>query len=48
MDCLFCSPQIQKESVLQNEHCLFLQQEEPILVGSGLIIPYGIAELSLI
>ena len=39
MDCLFCSPQIQKESVLQNEYCHFLQREEPILVGSGLIIP---------
>jgi diadenosine tetraphosphate (Ap4A) HIT family hydrolase len=25
--------------VLENGHCLFLQVDEPVLVGSGLIIP---------
>ena len=25
--------------MLQNEHCLFLQRDEPILIGSGLIVP---------
>lgn len=38
--CLFCPPAVEHAGiVLQNEHCFFLQQEEPILVGSGLIIP---------
>lgn len=39
MDCPFCIPHIRENSVLENEHCLFMQQEEPILIGSGLIIP---------
>ena len=39
MDCPFCSPQILEESVLQNEHCHFLQRKEPVLLGSGLVIP---------
>jgi diadenosine tetraphosphate (Ap4A) HIT family hydrolase len=39
MDCPFCLPEIEQESVLQNEHCHFLQRNEPILIGSGLIIP---------
>jgi diadenosine tetraphosphate (Ap4A) HIT family hydrolase len=39
MECPFCSPRVDEKSVLQNEHCLFLQREEPILIGSGLIIP---------
>ena len=39
MECSFCSPRVDEKSVLQNEHCLFLQREEPILIGSGLIIP---------
>jgi diadenosine tetraphosphate (Ap4A) HIT family hydrolase len=39
MDCPFCSQKIEEESVLQNELCYFLQREEPILIGSGLIIP---------
>lgn len=25
--------------VLENAHCLFLQQPEPVLIGSGVIIP---------
>ena len=39
MDCPFCLPKVEEESVLQNEYCRFLQREEPILMGSGLIIP---------
>ena len=27
------------EIVLQNGHCRFIQQEEAVLIGSGLIIP---------
>ena len=27
------------EAVLANDHCLFLQQEQPVLKGSGLIVP---------
>jgi len=27
------------EAVLENELCLFLQQEQPVLKGSGLIVP---------
>jgi len=38
--CPFCSPILnRKEIVLENEHCFFLQQTQPVLVGSGLIIP---------
>ena len=39
MDCPFCLLQNKEEIVLQNEHCLFLQRDEPILIGSGLIVP---------
>ncbi len=40
MSCPFCPPAlIQKQVVLENTLCLFLQQPEPILIGSGLIIP---------
>lgn len=39
-DCPFCFPAIERAGiVLQNDLCLFLQQDEPILIGSGLIIP---------
>jgi diadenosine tetraphosphate (Ap4A) HIT family hydrolase len=38
--CPFCPPAVAGAGiVLQNRHCLFLQQEEPVLIGSGLIIP---------
>jgi diadenosine tetraphosphate (Ap4A) HIT family hydrolase len=39
-DCPFCADKLkQDEIILKNEHCLFLQRTEPVLVGSGLIIP---------
>jgi len=39
--CPFCEPQLYEieNIVLENEHCLFIQQPQPILIGSGLIIP---------
>jgi diadenosine tetraphosphate (Ap4A) HIT family hydrolase len=38
--CQFCPPALNPEYViLENTHCLFLQRQEPVLVGSGLIIP---------
>jgi len=40
MQCPFCPPAVNAARViLENTHCLFLQQAEPVLVGSGLIIP---------
>lgn len=40
MDCPFCPPQLDPVLVvLENAHCLFLQQAEPVLPGSGLIVP---------
>ena len=40
MPCPFCFPILSREEiVLANEHCFFLQQPQPVLVGSGLIIP---------
>ncbi|CAG0932718.1 bis(5'-adenosyl)-triphosphatase [Thermoflexales bacterium] len=40
MRCPFCSPALdQAQVILENVHCLFLQQPEPVLIGSGLIIP---------
>jgi diadenosine tetraphosphate (Ap4A) HIT family hydrolase len=39
-DCPFCSDLIKpNEIVMENEMCLFLQRNETVLVGSGLIIP---------
>jgi diadenosine tetraphosphate (Ap4A) HIT family hydrolase len=39
-NCPFCPPTVAVQGiVLQNNHCLFLQQDEPVLVGSGLIVP---------
>lgn len=39
-DCPFCSDLIKpNEIVMENELCLFLQRDEAVLVGSGLIIP---------
>ena len=38
--CPFCRDSVkQNEITLENELCLFLQREEPVLIGSGLIIP---------
>ena len=40
MSCPFCPPAIDPASVLlESRHCLFLRSSEPVLVGSGLIIP---------
>ena len=40
MRCIFCPPAIKREHVVfENDHCIFLQQQEPVLIGSGLIIP---------
>lgn len=39
-DCPFCSQWVnQSEIVIENDLCLFLQREETVLIGSGLIIP---------
>jgi histidine triad (HIT) family protein len=39
-DCPFCEPNLNRDHVvLENELCFFLQRSEPILVGSGVIIP---------
>ena len=40
MYCPFCFPiHNREEIVLENELCFFLQQPQPVLIGSGLIIP---------
>ncbi len=38
MSCLFCSPD-PNAIVLENDYAIFIQTEQPILIGSGLIIP---------
>lgn len=39
-DCPFCEHLVnQTEIVIENELCVFLQRAEPVLTGSGLIIP---------
>lgn len=39
MTCPFCAPNLSAETIVfEDEHCLFLQHDEPILTGSGLII----------
>ena len=38
MSCPFCNPN-RSEIVLENDHAIFMQTEQPILIGSGLIIP---------
>lgn len=38
--CLFCPPGLDEtEIVLESEHCFFVQQPQPVLTGSGLIVP---------
>ncbi|MEM7131272.1 MAG: HIT family protein [Chloroflexota bacterium] len=41
--CPFCSPQIYDDAIgdvlLENEHALFLSGPQPVLNGSGLIVP---------
>lgn len=39
-ECPFCSDWVkQSEIVIENDLCVFLQREETVLIGSGLIIP---------
>ncbi|WP_082806591.1 HIT family protein, partial [Ferroacidibacillus organovorans] len=38
VSCLFCSPD-PNAIVLENDYAIFIQTEQPILIGSGLIIP---------
>lgn len=38
--CPFCTPNLKRDQIaLENQYCLFLQRSEPVLVGSGLIVP---------
>lgn len=38
--CPFCESNVnQNEILFTNEHCLFLQGNDPVLIGSGLIVP---------
>jgi diadenosine tetraphosphate (Ap4A) HIT family hydrolase len=40
MECPFCPPALDNAQViLENAHCRFLQQPEPILIGSGIVVP---------
>jgi len=40
VQCPFCPPALDPaQVVLENTHCLFLPLAEPVLIGSGLIIP---------
>lgn len=40
MSCPFCPPALKRaEITLENAACLFLQDDEPVLIGAGLIIP---------
>ncbi|HRQ36357.1 MAG TPA: HIT family protein [Chloroflexota bacterium] len=38
--CPFCPPLLNEaEIILESDHCFFMQQSQPVLIGSGLIIP---------
>ena len=40
MECPFCPPNVSEvQAVLETPRCLFVQQPESVLVGSGMIIP---------
>ncbi len=41
MTCPFCHPESAErlQVVLENEHCLLLQEPQEVLVGSALIVP---------
>ena len=41
MNCPFCPDRLYKDQILviENDQCLFLQQPQRILIGSGFIIP---------
>lgn len=40
-ECPFCKPELDREQeiVLSNAGCLFLQKPNPVLIGSGVIVP---------
>ncbi|RCX21531.1 diadenosine tetraphosphate (Ap4A) HIT family hydrolase [Fontibacillus phaseoli] len=40
-NCIFCYPDLDKNQkiILENDYCLYLQQEIQEIVGSGLIVP---------
>jgi diadenosine tetraphosphate (Ap4A) HIT family hydrolase len=38
-DCPFCNIEEQGNIILYNEYCLFLQKNQPVLIGSGIIVP---------
>ncbi|MFQ3542910.1 HIT family protein [Halobacillus rhizosphaerae] len=39
--CIFCHPSLDstQKIILQNDTCVFLQKEQRVLIGSGLIVP---------
>ncbi len=37
--CPFCWPEVEKEAILVNEHCVFIKTFGKVLVGSGMIVP---------
>lgn len=39
--CVFCSIESDTEQrvILFNEHCMFLQRQQEVLIGSGIIVP---------
>ena len=40
MTCPFCQlDSVRGQIILENEHCLFLQTPQEVLIGSGIIIP---------
>ena len=40
MDCPFCLPLVEHQNIVfAHEHGYFLQGEEPVLIGSGIIVP---------
>ena len=41
-NCPFCNTEMVKEQVIRarNEHCMFLQMPQEVLIGSGVIVPF--------
>jgi diadenosine tetraphosphate (Ap4A) HIT family hydrolase len=39
--CVFCNQEIEKrqKQILRNEHCIFFQMPQEVLIGSGVIVP---------
>lgn len=38
-NCSLCDRNLSIQVILENEQCMFLQQEQEVLIGSGIIIP---------